>query len=88
MKAERFEEQSAGRPAAMDASQAKQIKRGAPGRVWDGNWWPTVVADAERAGRFLIVRFENGVTVPVERARLQARDPTPRGADKPRHRRG
>jgi hypothetical protein len=59
----------------MDASQVKQITRAAPVWVWDGNWWPAVVADAERGG-FLIVRLENGVTVPAQKARLQLRDPT------------
>jgi hypothetical protein len=44
----------------MDASQAKHIKRAAPVWVWDGYWWPAVVADAERGGGFLIVRLENG----------------------------
>jgi hypothetical protein len=51
--------------------------------VWDGNWWPAVVADAERGG-FLIVRLENGVTVPAQKASLQLRDPALHGADKPR----
>ncbi len=68
----------------MDASQAKQIKRAAPVWVWDGYWWPAVVADAERGGGVLIVRLENGITVPVQRARLQPRDPTLHGDDKPR----
>jgi hypothetical protein len=67
----------------MDASQAKQIKRAAPVWVWDGSWWAAVVADAERSGGFLIVRLENGVTVPVLGARLQPRDPTLHGDDKP-----
>ena len=67
----------------MDASQAKQITRAAPVWAWDGSWWPAVVADT-RADGFLIVRLENGVTVPVPMARLQPRDPTLRGADKPR----
>ena len=44
---------------------------------------PAVVADAERGG-FLIVRLENGVTVPAQKARLQLRDPALHGADKPR----
>ena len=68
----------------MDASQAKQIKRLAPVWVWDGYWWPAVVANAKHDGGFLIVRLENGVTVPVQRARLQPRDPTLHGDDKPR----
>jgi hypothetical protein len=68
----------------MDASQAKPINRAAPVWVWDGYWWPAVVADAERGGGFLIVRLEKGITVPVERARLQPRDPTLHGDDKPR----
>jgi hypothetical protein len=59
----------------MDA-QAEQIKRAAPVWIWDGHWWPAVVADATRGGELLIVRLENGVTVPVRRARLQPRDPT------------
>ena len=67
----------------MDASHVRQITRAAPVWVWDGNWWPAVVADAERGG-FLIVRLENGVTVPAQRARLQLRDPALHGADKPR----
>jgi hypothetical protein len=54
----------------MDA-QAEQIKRAAPVWIWDGHWWPAVVADATRGGELLIVRLENGVTVPVRRARLQ-----------------
>ncbi len=29
----------------MDASQAKQIQRAATVWVWDGTWWPAVVAD-------------------------------------------
>jgi len=66
----------------MDASQAKQIKRAAPVWVWDGSWWPAIVADAE-CGGFLIVRLESGVTLPVQRARLQPRDPALGGADKP-----
>jgi hypothetical protein len=66
----------------MDASQVRQITRAAPVWVWDGNWWPAVVADTERGG-FLIVRLENGVTVPAQKAR-QLRDPALRGADKPR----
>jgi hypothetical protein len=41
------------------------------------------VADAERGG-FLIVRLENGVTVPAQKASLQLRDPALHGADKPR----
>jgi len=68
----------------MDASQAKHTKRAAPVWVWDGYWWPAVVADAERGGGFLIVRLENGITVPVEKARLPPRDPTLHGDDKPR----
>ncbi len=68
----------------MDASQAKQIKRAAPVWVWDGGWWPAIVADAERGGEFLIVRLENGVTLPVQRSRLQPRDPALCGTDKPR----
>jgi hypothetical protein len=67
----------------MDASQIRQITRAAPVWVWDGNWWPAVVADAERGG-FLIVRLENGVTVPAQKASLQLRDPALHGADKPR----
>ena len=69
----------------MDGPQAKQIMRAAPVWVWDGHWWPAVVADAKRRGGLLIVRLENGVTVPVQRARLQPRDPMLRGDDKPRH---
>jgi hypothetical protein len=68
----------------MDAQQAKQIKRAAPVWVWDGHWWPAVVADAKRGDELLIVRLENGVTVPVRRARLQPRDPMLNGGDKPR----
>jgi hypothetical protein len=68
----------------MDAPQAKQIMRAAPVWVWDGHWWPAVVADAKRRGGLLIVRLENGVTVPVRRARLQPRDPMLHGGDKPR----
>jgi hypothetical protein len=68
----------------MDASEAKQVKRAAPVWVWDGYWWPAVVADAKRGGGFLIVRLENGVTVPVQRTRLYPRDPGLRGHDKPR----
>jgi len=67
----------------MDAPQAKQIKRAAPVWVWDGHWWPAVVAYAKRDGGLLIVRLENGVTVPVRRARLQPRDPMLHGGDKP-----
>ena len=33
----------------MDA-QAEQIKRAAPVWIWDGHWWPAVVADATRGG--------------------------------------
>jgi hypothetical protein len=62
--------------------QAEQIKRAAPVWVWDGQWWPAVVADAKHGGGF--VRPENGVTVPVQRARLQSRDPKLHGRDKPR----
>jgi hypothetical protein len=71
----------------MDPCQAKQIEPAAPVWVWDGHWWPAIVADAsaKRGRGFLIVRFENGVTAPVPRARLQLRDPALRGADKPRH---
>jgi hypothetical protein len=65
----------------MDTSQ---IKRAAPVWVWDGYWWPAVVADAKRGNGSLIVRLENGVTVPVQKARLQPRDPTLGGHDKPR----
>ena len=68
----------------MEASQAKQIKRAAPVWVWDGHWWPAVVDDARRGDGLLIVRLENGVTVPVRRARLQPRDPMLHGGDKPR----
>jgi hypothetical protein len=60
----------------MDTSQAEQITRAAPVWVWDGYWWPAVVADVERSGGFFIVRFENGVTVPAQKVRLQPRDPT------------
>jgi hypothetical protein len=67
----------------MDA-QAEQIKRAASVWIWDGHWWPAVVADATRGGELLIVRLENGVTVPVHQARLQPRDPTLHGGDKPR----
>jgi hypothetical protein len=67
----------------MDA-QAEQIKRAAPVWIWDGHWWPAIVADATRGGELLIVRLENGVTVPVRRGRLQPRDPTLHGGDKPR----
>ena len=68
----------------MDGLQAKQIMRATPVGVWDGHWWPAVVADAKRRGGLLIVRLENGVTVPVRRARLQPRDPMLHGGDKPR----
>jgi hypothetical protein len=68
----------------MDASQAEQIKCAAPVWVWDGYWWPAVVADVEGSGGFLIVRFQNGVTVPAQKVRLQPRDPTLHGDDKPR----
>ena len=70
----------------MDAPQAKQIKRAAPVWVWDGHWWPAVVADTagERGSKFLIVRLGHGVTVPVPKERLEPRDPTLHGHDKPR----
>jgi hypothetical protein len=55
----------------MDASHVRQITRAAPVWVWDGNWWPAVVADTERGG-FLIVRLENGVTVHGAPRRRQA----------------
>jgi hypothetical protein len=66
----------------MDASQARQITRAAPVWVWDGYLWPAIVANAEHGGGFLMVRLENGVTVPVQRARLQPRDPMLHGHDK------
>ena len=67
----------------MDASPAKQIQRTATVWVWDGYWSPGVIADAEPANKFIIVRLENGVTLPVQRTRLQPRDPTLHGNDKP-----
>jgi hypothetical protein len=72
----------------MDTSQAKQITRAAPVWAWDGDWLPAVVAEAgvKRGGGFLIVRLEHGVTMPVPMARLRPRNPTLRGADKPRRR--
>jgi hypothetical protein len=44
----------------MDPCQAKQIEPAAPVWVWDGHWWPAIVADAsaKRGGGFLIVRFD------------------------------
>ena len=67
----------------MDASQARQITRAAPVWVWDGDWWPAVVADAERGGGFLIVRLENGVSAGAE-GEIAASRPALHGADKPR----
>lgn len=68
----------------MDASRTKQIGCGDPVWVWDGGWWPATVVDPERGGGLLIVRLENGVTVPVRSTRLRPRDPALRGADRPR----
>ena len=68
----------------MDTSQPRQIGRAEPVRVWDGSWWPATVVDHQYGGGLLIVRLENGVTFPVQRARLQLRDPARRGTDKPR----
>jgi hypothetical protein len=68
----------------MDASLPKQISVAAPVWVWDGHWWPGVVADARFARKFIIARLENGVTLPVQRTRLQPRDPMRHGDDRPR----
>jgi hypothetical protein len=68
----------------MDAWQAKHVKRAAPVWVWDGHWWPAVVKYAGRGGGSLIVRLENGVTVPVSMDKLRPRDPALRGSDKPK----
>jgi hypothetical protein len=68
----------------MGDSHEKQIKRGTPVWAWDGHWWPATVDDLRRSSGTLIVRLENAVTVPVERAQIQIRDPALHGADKPR----
>jgi hypothetical protein len=68
----------------MEASQTKQINRADPVWVWDGGWWPATIVAHECSAGSLIVRLENGVTVPVPMARLRPRDPELRGADKPR----
>jgi len=46
----------------MDASHPKQIDRvgAVPVWVWDGHWWPGVVADSPLASKHCIVRLENG----------------------------
>ena len=46
-------------------------------------WWPAVAAEAIGNGGVLIVRLENGVTLPAERSRLRPRDPALHGNDKP-----
>jgi hypothetical protein len=70
----------------MNPSGTKQPEPGIPVWVWDGDWWPAIVANADRGFESLIVRIQNGVTVPVKKTRLQPRDPMLNGEDKPKRR--
>jgi hypothetical protein len=68
----------------MDASQA-DIKRHDPVWVWDGCWFPAVVADVllEPGKTPFVVQFEHGVSAPVSGTNAEARNPSIRGPDKP-----
>jgi hypothetical protein len=67
----------------MDASLPKQVNSAAP--VWEwmaiGGLASLLTSDSPQ---FIIVRLENGVTLPVNRTRLQPRDPMRRVDDRPR----
>jgi len=67
----------------MKASQA--IARNTPLWVWHDGWWPAVAVE-QRSGTnetMLIVRLENGVSVPALVTELEPRNPALRGTDKP-----
>jgi hypothetical protein len=68
----------------MNPSGTMQLEPATPVWVWDGNWWPAIVANADRGSEFLIVRLQNGVTVPVKKTRLESRDPMLDGGDRPK----
>jgi hypothetical protein len=69
----------------LDESFRNKAARAAtPVWVWDGDWWPAIVAKPGRRFESLIVRLQNGVTVPVKKTRLQPRDPMLKGEDKPK----
>jgi hypothetical protein len=50
----------------MDTSQVEQIKCAAPVWVWDGYWWPAVVADVDGSGGFLIALRERSYSAGAE----------------------
>ena len=70
----------------MKTFQADDIKRDDPVWVWDGSWFPAVVADLVlEPDKFAIVRFENGCSAPAPLWDVEQRDADAHGRDRPRH---
>ena len=69
----------------MKTVRANDIRPDVPIWVWDGSWLPAVIAELvpEPDGRVVIVRLENGCSVPASMPDLQLRDPDARGSDRP-----